>query len=285
MEEETPYGSATSINSLGFTALPLPDYTNTRAPSEASSDDSMALPGAFDESLMSTSYSSSALGLQFDEDFDLGEAFAPFAGSSPALVPFSAPPPSPALVLESLSLLPRKRPAVTALPTPPLSRDEPMVPATPGKSARRSSIPLPSLPTTPISPPVVHLSRFTSALQAAIQSPRSSRVELSPPPQFRPDSPAPTAEDSTKTWRLYGHDLHFTRLSTLRGHLPPSDPSPAFLREQRCFAECSFHPLDLSATRIREHYVKCTVRREMFEGAGEVDALALLCLEQLRESR
>ncbi|ORY38106.1 hypothetical protein BCR35DRAFT_311528 [Leucosporidium creatinivorum] len=317
--EITPYGSATSVNSLGLQAVAIPDWTRTRAPSLASSADDddeemLLLPGAFEPSFpvversMTPTYS--ALGLQFDEDFEQSEELSPFAGSfsSPLLhpTPLPAPPPSPvALVLEQLSLLPRKRPAATALPTPPLSQGEaepsgwepaklPLTFGTPLKSQRRPSIPLPSLPTTPISAPSTlpppTLSRFTSALQSAIELPISSRVELTPPPPSPPTPLLPT------TYTLYGETLHFVGLASLHGHLPPtSDPTSPFLRQQRCVAECEFDPSSngsssrggeaVTLARVREHFIKCPLRKEAFEGVEEVDALAILCLEQMRVIR
>lgn len=296
--EHTQFGSATSVNSLGLEAVAIPDWTRTRTTSVADSlDDESALPGAFDAGAAEDSAWASALGLQFDEDLEMGDAFAPFAGlPSPVQAPTSAPPPSPvALVLERLSLLPRKRSASNTagpLPTPPLSQggDEEerpswSSPATPRKSLRKNSIPLPSLfddlPTTPVSLPPT-LTRFTSALQSAIERRESSRVSLSPPPLLAP-TPLPT----TSTFDLYGHTLHFTGLSRPQGRLLPSDDTAAYVREQRCVAECVGEE---SSTRGRqgrmgEYFVKCMVRQEAFEREGEVDALSVLCLELQRESR
>lgn len=312
--ECTPYGSATSsVNSLGLEAVAIPDWTRTRAPSLASSDDEdeeMLLPGAFEQPWpmdrsMTPTYS--ALGLQFDEDFEQSEELSPFAGfSSPLLqpTPIAAPPPSPvALVLEQLSLLPRKRPAATALPTPPLSQGEaepsgwqvpilPLTLGTPLKSQRRSSIPLPSLPTTPISAPsTLPPSRFTSALQSAIDLPISSRVELTPPP---PSPPTPTSFPLPTTYTLYDQTLHFIGLASLHSpHPPTEDPSSPFLRREKCVAECGFDPSSalgsqgqqVSLARVREHFIKCEVRKAAFEKVEEVDALAIFCLEQARELR
>ncbi|KAK4055917.1 hypothetical protein OIO90_003174 [Microbotryomycetes sp. JL221] len=223
--EQTPYGSATSTNSLGLSVTDLPAFEDLPSPEQSQPTDNNSimaspidLPGAFDpadpSSALFGSLTNSLLGLQFDEDLDTF-ADPTFRSESPPLVPVTVPRPVGQDMHMQRPVYARKRVASYFLPTPPSEDEDEQPPKAEVLSQRRTSnpilgikqspIPLPSVPGSPLRhclalPSHDVAARATNSAVGTRDRSRSAslsmRLEPTPPP---PSSPT-LVPSTTSIW-------------------------------------------------------------------------------------
>ncbi|KAM0786471.1 hypothetical protein ACM66B_001932 [Microbotryomycetes sp. NB124-2] len=205
--EQTPYGSATSVNSLGLSVDSVPAFDSLPSPEQpAHSAMPIDLPGAFEPADPSTalfgSLTTSLLGLQFDEDFDADPSFR----SSPPLVPVALPRLADVEFQQRPSYT-RKRVSSYFLPTPPSEDEDEPSPSfererrqsNPIFGVKQSPIPLPSMPGSPLK----HCLALPSLPSTSTLAPpppvrarslsAATRLQPTPPP---PSSPTISARSS-----------------------------------------------------------------------------------------